>query len=266
MGSGWDGRSVSRGGRDRGDRGVSELGENVTTWYKLLKEFLSDVRGIDFKNQKKRLKIYEDLFGVLRQIHVDYVDMFTNLRDDMSNASEARDIGKIISKFRRRREKLSSLRVLSKHDADAYIKIADDVAEARYLASVLWYFQYLDKEDYIIRNDDHLDYEIFAALSHSGTHGWDSASTSFLIFVKDSEDSEEIISVADKMVTSIGLRFGTVLRAYSELEGNWRYSRKPKSSALSRVLDPLLGRKPQAEIADERLDAELLPQPKRPGE
>jgi len=194
---------------------------------------LADIRGSAFKSNAAKRQRYADLFDAVRRTHVDYVSIFTFLRD--SCRFDRENIGAAKTDFLSARRALSSDRELTKADASAYLHVAEDLGERRFIAATLWYYHYEDSEGYDLDSNLKIDSKINLALSHDdgAERNWDSASTLLWAKIKDSNDYSEIAEFAKTAIYSITARFNAVVVSYTELEGAWKYDRPVRPSIIA---------------------------------
>jgi hypothetical protein len=229
-------------------------GANASKWYDLLKIIAADIRGKSFKDRLEQLEKYKALYDSVRAAHVGYAQVFTKLLSDLLAATSELEIENARQNFLDGRSSASGDRYLTKHDADTYLGLTDDLADKRFLASVVVYFCYdMDSVRYG-RSIDSLDMMIWDIVEFGGDKGWNSASTAFWSAVQHSEDNDELFTTAKGILEAIAARFALVEQTFSELEGNWRHDKPLSASLLTNSFNdfPRLGLSSPKNLQDDR--------------
>jgi hypothetical protein len=217
---------------------VSALsGENVSQWYSLIKEVLSDIRGRAFKTNREKHARYTKLHTAFRAIHEDYIKILTSLIDDLISCPGHSDLEKSKRRFLKARKQHSADRTLTKFDAQMYLSIATDLGEKRYLTSLITYFYYETDPILYATTFEQVDLLIWDAAKHGGDHGWNSASSAFWFAAQYSESKDELIGMAKSILAALGKRFAMAEIAFSELDGNWRGTAAISRSRMTEILE-----------------------------
>lgn len=212
-------------------------GENVSQWYSLIKEVLSDIKGKTFKTNREKHERYAKLHTALRAIHEDYVRIFTSLIDELISCSGRADLEESKRIFLKARKRHSADRTLTKFDAKMYLSIATDLGEKRYLTSVITYFYYETDPILYATTIEQIDLLIWDAATHGGDHGWNSASSAFWFAAQYSESKDELIEMAKPILEALGKRFAMAEITFSELDGNWRGTAAISRSRVTEILE-----------------------------
>lgn len=212
-------------------------GENVSQWYSLIKEVLSDIRGKAFKTNREKHARYAKLHTALRAIHEDYVKIFTSLIDELISCSGQSDLEESKRRFLQARKHHSADRTLTKFDAQTYLSIAADLSEKRYLTSIIAYFYYETDPTLYATTLEQIDLFIWDAATHGGDQGWNSASSAFWFAAQYSESKDELIEMARPILEALGKRFAMAEIAFSELDGNWRGTAAISRSRVTEILE-----------------------------
>jgi hypothetical protein len=237
MGGGGRGCAVPCGGGDGGGGGVSELSvDNLSKAYELLKRILTDIRGQAYKNKFEKLKKYKKLYDSIGLIHEDYIRIFTRLLDSIKFSTSDAEIQDAFSLFLNERSTLAGDRTLTKMYALTYSKLADDFAEKRFLIAVVLYFYYhMDSHRYA-SDLDHLDMKIWEVDISTGDASWNSASTLVWALHSTASERDELSELVGKIILAVGERFSMIEKTFSEIDGNWRASKKITKSKFSDFL------------------------------
>jgi hypothetical protein len=216
---------------------VKPIGSSeVRGWYDLVWQIFKDLKSSIKTEKSVRFERYRQLFDSIRIIHSDYIDLFQKLYDEIVTTDTQLCI--IKRSFLSRREILSSYRTLWKGDAQIYILLADDVAEKRYLTSVIWYFHYQFSNGYDPRTLGQMDSNVLAATADNmgGEGAWDSASLAFWYQIEELEDREEVRKAAVTMIDAINRRFAMMVNCYTQLENLWIFNKPAFESPISHLL------------------------------
>jgi hypothetical protein len=210
--------------------------ENISGWYGLIKQVLADFRGQAFKDKIAKLEKYQQLYQAIREIHADYVRLFTGILDDLMVDQSKIDIMAARDRFLSGRRLHSGDRTLSKFDAQNYLKLTEDIGEKRFLLSVITYFYYEMDQTRYATSLEQVDIMIWEAEEFGGLHGWNSASTAFWGAIQYSDDQQEICSLARATLAAIAERFSMLEVTYSELQQSWLNAKPISRSKVSQLL------------------------------
>ena len=215
---------------------------NARQWYQLLKEIAADFRGAAFKSKQERLDRYKALYDATRKSHVSYAKLLSDLLSDLLSIRGDTDLQNAKERFLQKRSSSAFKHYLTKHDAETYLDLTNDLAEKRFLASVVIYFCYkLDRTRYgaTISNLDTMIWEIE---EFGGDKGWNSASTYLWYEISDLNNVEEIANKASLLLEAVADRFSMIEKTFSELNGNWRHGQNVSASPLAQFFKnfPLL--------------------------
>lgn len=217
--------------------------DSMGQWYRLLKEVLADIRGQTFRNRQEQLDRYKLLYDSTRAIHIDYIKVLTRFRDNIQSAEDNTGFVKALEIFKKNRTVNAGDRTLTKLEAKSYLDLKNDIAERRFLVSIIAYFYYnMDRVRYCsdINQADNL---LLSADFSQREAGWISVSTLLWLSINSNGEKNNALEHINAVISSVGERFSTIEKTYSELEGNWRYS-KPLST--SRIMEFLLKKRDQA--------------------
>lgn len=223
--------------------------------YNLLKRVLRDIR--DALNYFAKPKAdYVELDKILEIIHDDYVGFFGRFLDDIRTSATPKGIAAAKRRFLTAKRRQSKFRILSKVEAHDYLHRVTDVAEIRYLVSVIWYLAY--SADYAVgrlNSLDDLDCNICLALEEDliGSGMWNSSAGYFWDEIEEIEDASALIELTKTMLDSILKKYSIMKITYDELPNRGllkgkgptqtRFSREVEELARQRALPHTTARK-----------------------
>ncbi len=209
--------------------------EDASNAYDLFKKVMADIRGRAFKSKNEKLQNYKRLYNSIRTIHEDYIRIFVKLRDEIAFSNSDEKIQKAFNVFFSDRSTLAGDRTLTKMDAETYSALSEDFAEKRFLFSIVLYFYYkMDKIRYATDLNS-LDVKIWEADTSTGDAGWNSASTLVGGLYSKILEKDELSALVNNIIAAVGERFLMIEKTFSEIDGNWRSSKKISKSKFSEL-------------------------------
>jgi hypothetical protein len=180
--------------------------QTVQGWYDLFWKVSRDLRGMWSKGKDARLGNYRVLFKATREIHINYLEIFVNFRNDFIAAKNAKSIAAAKDRFLQGRQKYSLERMLLISDADALVNLFEDEKERKFLKSVISY--------------------VSARRELNPSEARTSISVSFWEAIERDGDRDSILRFTNQTIEELSGRYASLIADYARIDPYFKLDAK----------------------------------------